>query len=129
MSAFGRKLRLCEGGVVMFRCPGCGEAHAVNVAPAADGTPRPVWGFNNSGDAPTFTPSVLVRTGHFVPGYEDKKNCWCTYNAEHPDEPDRFECRVCHSFVTDGRIEFLSDCTHALAGQAVELPDYPGHNQ
>ena len=30
----------------------------------------------------------------------------------------------CHSFVREGRIEFLSDCTHALAGQTVELPDF-----
>ena len=30
---------------------------------------------------------------------------------------------VCHSFVTDGRIQFLGDCTHDLAGHTVELPD------
>jgi len=30
----------------------------------------------------------------------------------------------CHSFVRDGRIEFLPDCQHALAGQTVELPDW-----
>jgi hypothetical protein len=29
----------------------------------------------------------------------------------------------CHSFVTDGRIQFLSDSTHALAGQTVDLPE------
>ena len=32
---------------------------------------------------------------------------------------------VCHSFVTDGRIQFLADCTHALAGQTVDLPEWP----
>jgi len=31
---------------------------------------------------------------------------------------------VCHSFVTDGRIQFLGDCTHTLAGQTVDLPDW-----
>jgi len=31
----------------------------------------------------------------------------------------------CHSFVTDGRIQFLNDCSHALAGQTVDLPDMP----
>lgn len=30
---------------------------------------------------------------------------------------------TCHSFVRDGKIEYLSDCTHKLAGQTVELPD------
>jgi hypothetical protein len=36
---------------------------------------------------------------------------------------EKQEQRVCHSFVTDGRIQFLSDCTHELAGQTVDLPD------
>ena len=31
----------------------------------------------------------------------------------------------CHSFVRNGRIEFLSDCTHELAGQTAELPELP----
>ena len=30
---------------------------------------------------------------------------------------------VCHSFVTDGRIQFLADSNHALAGQTVDLPE------
>lgn len=30
---------------------------------------------------------------------------------------------LCHSFITNGKIQFLSDCTHALAGQIVDLPD------
>ncbi len=29
---------------------------------------------------------------------------------------------VCHTFVTDGRIQFLGDCTHVMAGQTVDLP-------
>jgi hypothetical protein len=29
----------------------------------------------------------------------------------------------CHIFVTDGKIEFLSDCEHALAGQTVPMED------
>jgi len=30
---------------------------------------------------------------------------------------------LCHSFVTDGMVQFLSDCTHELAGQTVPLTD------
>lgn len=30
---------------------------------------------------------------------------------------------VCHSYITDGKIQFLSDCSHSLAGQTVELPE------
>ena len=32
--------------------------------------------------------------------------------------------KVCHSFVTDGKIRYLNDCTHHLKGQTVELLDF-----
>ena len=55
-------------------------------------------------DAPTFSPSINVR-----------------YNFTQEDGgPD-----ICHSFVKAGNIQFLGDCTHALAGQTVPLPDWP----
>lgn len=31
---------------------------------------------------------------------------------------------TCHSYITDGRIQFLGDCWHDLKGQTVDLPDY-----
>lgn len=55
------------------------------------------WTWNGSLDKPTFTPSLLCNAG---------------------------SDQVCHSFVTDGRIQFLSDCFHELAGQTVEIPDW-----
>jgi hypothetical protein len=58
------------------------------------------WTFNGDFDNPTFTPSVKVEVGHY------------------PDPPD-----VCHFFVTDGKIQYLNDCTHKLAGQTIELLD------
>lgn len=114
------KVKTCRhtepGDSIGFRCPGCGEVHVVPVkGPKA-------WTWNGSLEKPTLSPSLLVRSGHYVPG-QGGKACWCTYNATHPDEPAPFQCTVCHSFVRDGRIQFLSDCTHSLAGQTVELPD------
>ena len=112
MSAFGSKLRNAEGGMVLFRCPGCGMPHQVRVDPAFG----PAWGFNGNGDAPTFTPSVLVRgTATITDDHH------AIIMAGRRVEPTPF---VCHSFVTDGRIQFLGDCTHALAGQTVDLPDW-----
>ena len=112
MSAFGSKLRKAEGGAILFRCPGCNSAHHVKVG---DG-PGPRWGFNGSGDAPTFTPSVLVRgTAQITDEQRD------IIMAGGRVEPAPF---VCHSYVTDGRIQFLGDCTHALAGHTVDLPDW-----
>lgn len=104
---------------VSFLCPGCGESHEVSDAPGR-------WTFNGDFDKPTFSPSLLRTTGHFVSTHKPgEDNCWCTYDAEHPDQPSGFACARCHSFVRDGRIQFLSDCTHSLAGQTVDLPEWP----
>lgn len=83
-----------NGDRFFFWCPGCDENHA----------PTTAWTFNGDCDKPTFQPSILVR-------------------APDPDAPGQY-VRVCHSFVTNGRIQFLSDCTHALSGQTVDLPEY-----
>jgi hypothetical protein len=122
MSALGRKLYDMGDSQVAFDCPGCGEVHVLPVAPAASGTPRPIWGFNGNGDAPTFTPSVLATNGHYMQGYTGPE-CWCNFTAR-TGRVSPFKCGICHSFVTDGQIQFLSDCTHALAGQTVSLPDW-----
>ncbi|MGA4552393.1 DUF6527 family protein [Methylorubrum aminovorans] len=95
-------LRRAAGGRLLFWCPGCDGAHAVNVGHG----PGPRWGFNGNDERPTFTPSVLVR-----------------YDGADAGK-DGAPPAVCHSFVTDGRIQFLGDCTHALAGQTVPLPDF-----
>lgn len=31
--------------------------------------------------------------------------------------------KICHSFITDGKIYYLGDCWHDLKNQTVELPD------
>lgn len=54
------------------------------------------WYWNGDEERPTFTPSV-----HVMPGSK----------AE------------CHFHVEDGRIQFLPDCYHELAGETVELPE------
>lgn len=98
------KLSPCNGTQdegFIFECPGCGEWHRVRVKGM-----EPCWGFNGSLTAPTFNPSILVR---------GKK-----YNAE----TKAHEPYVCHSFVREGRIQFLNDCTHKLAGQTVDLLDW-----
>lgn len=88
-----------------YFCQGCEGVHGVRVVgPGA-------WGWNGSLDRPTFTPSVLT-----------------TYEAN-PDADEEFKewrtQRTCHTFITDGRVQFLDDCTHPLAGQTHDLPDLP----
>lgn len=112
-------LRTLEGGLVAFWCPGCEELHQVRVRPADS----PSWDFNGDYDRPTFSPSILVRSGHFLPSHKPGDGCWCTYCAEDgADGTPGFSCKQCHSFVRDGKIQFLGDCSHSLAGQTVDIP-------
>ncbi|EZQ13778.1 DUF6527 family protein [Aquamicrobium defluvii] len=108
-------LRTLEGGRVAFMCPGCREMHQVAVA----GDTRPAWDFNGDFDCPTFSPSILVR-GHRVSRDESGKwNGEWERDAEGNPVP-----YVCHSFVRDGQIQFLGDCTHDLARQTVPLKPF-----
>ena len=81
---------------VMFDCPGCKTHHLMHVRGAMPGFSGPTWVYNGNPLLPTIEPSILCTAG---PGW------------------------VCHSFVRAGRIEFLGDCTHALAGQTVDLAE------
>lgn len=92
-----RKLESTKG-IYVFKCLGCNEEHQVWTKP--EGYQHPVWGFNEDLEKPTVTPSLKVE-------------------YKMPDKTD-----ICHSFITDGKIQYLSDCTHHLAGQTIDLPEY-----
>lgn len=114
------RLTLGEEGRLWFRCPGCGDRHGVSVKGSG-----PTWTFNGDMVTPTFKPSLLVRSGHYAASHKAGDGCWCTYNAEQRDAGEPlapFACYICHSFIRDGQIQFLNDCTHALSGKTVELP-------
>lgn len=99
-----------KDGFVMIKCPGCKTSHIIaTVKPFENGA---VWAFNNDFDKPTFSPSLLIRTGKYVPGHED-----------FDDEGFKDMSQRCHSYIRDGKILYLNDCTHELKGQTVELPD------
>lgn len=80
-----------DGSEWVFECPGCHCLHALDKR----------WTFNGDVVRPTFSPSLLIQ------GVVD---------AESDPTPTR-----CHVFISDGRIQFLADCTHALAGQTVDM--------
>lgn len=108
--------------VLMFWCQGC-ETHHAPIVESPDGRRR--WTWDGNRERPTIEPSVLVRSGHYMPEHKAGDPCWCSYNEQHPDAPAKFTCGVCHSFVRNGRIEFLSDCSHKFAGRTVDLEDLP----
>lgn len=97
MAALSKILRSVAGDRLLFWCPGCDGAHAVHIGSG----PGPKWTYNGDPDKPTFRPSILVNPGQETLGVP-----------------------LCHSFVTDGRIQFLDDCTHAQAGQTIDIPDW-----
>ena len=118
MGALSAILRGVEGGRIAFWCPGCDEAHQIAVG---DG-PGARWSWNGDAEKPVFGPSILVT------GTE-----WLT-DAEHArmmrGESIEPRPRRCHSFIgcngaAPGQIVFLGDCTHALAGQTINIPDWP----
>lgn len=119
MGLLSSKLRNTQDDGLTFWCPGCDEPHNVNAIG---------WNWDGNVERPTFSPSILIRSGHYARHFNPANDvCWCTYNREHPEDAAPFTCRVCHSFVKEGRVQFLGDCTHALAGQTVDLPDLPEH--
>jgi len=54
------------------------------------------WTWNGDTEKPTLKPSIRTRGGKGV---------------------------VCHTFVNDGKVKFLTDCSHELAGQTLDLLD------
>jgi hypothetical protein len=102
---------------VRISCPGCGDHHVL-VTVSGHGAQ---WSWNGDLRQPTFSPSLLVTSGHYANGREtpDPAGCYCTTDEDFGP----WACYRCHSFIRAGRIQFLGDCTHALAGQTVDLPD------
>lgn len=82
-------------------CPGCDQAHRPMIAGVnGDQASGPCWEWNGRDDDHFgIEPSLLVHATEISP--------------------------LCHSFIRDGRWEFLGDSTHALAGQTVPMVPLP----
>ncbi len=91
-------LRRAQGERLTWWCPGCDSAHQITDRAG----PHPCWTWNGDAERPTFSPSVLVT--------------WTEFDVN----------KVCHSFVVDGQMQFLGDCTHELAGKTIPIPLFPG---
>ncbi len=105
------RLRRATGNHYNFWCPGCQEMHTFG----------PQWQFNGNMELPTFEPSLSIKSGHYA---KAEGPCWCTWKDEQGN-PAPFKCYHCHLKLKNGKLEFLPDCTHSLAGQTVDLPEVP----
>ncbi len=102
-------MRTTEGNGLSFWCPGCKEAHRVIT---------PAWTFNGNFDKPTLSPSILVTGSSRFPTDAECDQAIAT------GQPVDLPPKRCHSYVTDGQIQFLGDCLHPLAGQTVPLEPF-----
>jgi hypothetical protein len=90
-------------------CPACEETHVYQVGVQG----HPNWTFDGNVDSPSFSPSMRIR--------------WGNWGDDAPDDKAKYDGRICHYFLTAGKLSYCGDSTHALAGQTVDLPDLPAH--
>lgn len=95
------------GAHVLVWCPGCDDLHTIGVEGDDGSKPRTEWTWDGNLEAPTVSPSILVRmdfTNNVRPSI------------------------VCHSYLESGRWRFLDDSTHAFSGVTgvpmVPLPEW-----
>lgn len=104
-----RILHTVEGdpGLRTFWCPGCECGHYFRTAPSPSTSPfagnAAIWTWDGNEQQPIVRPSILVQYGGPDAGV----------NGAPP--------RRCHFFVVRGELQFLTDCTHALAGKTVPM--------
>lgn len=102
------KLRRAQSGYAHW-CPACEEMHAL-----PDG-----WTFDGNLELPTFSPSfkhtgkqTIKKDGRWTGEWARDANGnavdWC-----------------CHYVLNQGVLHFCTDCSHALKGRSVPLPDLP----
>lgn len=104
-----KKIIRKSGDHFAFYCKGCDEAHSFNSQ----------WQFNNDFDCPTVSPSILVqyvKVPHPIPLDENGK-----YKIGSDGRIEGCIDMVCHSFIKDGMIQYLNDCTHEFKGQTIAL--------
>lgn len=84
-----------------FVCPGCILMHGgtgLHLLPVNSNVKSPSWTWDGNLDSPTLDPSIM--TGR---------------NSD----------KICHSYLRNGEFQFLSDCTHELAGTFADMVDLP----
>jgi hypothetical protein len=107
----------------MFWCPGCQCAHGIWTTKR--NSLNAVWTFNGDMEKPTFAPSLLIKSTinpPVDPATNDfKRGADGNYLVDASGKLLGWKASVCHSFIRDGQIEFLSDCTHAYAGKTIPM--------
>lgn len=91
-------------GMLTFWCPGCKGGHTITYGATE------TWQWDGDAEHPTLAPSVLAHA-HAV-SFDEAGG-------------DRTWQPLCHSFVRNGRIEYLAGSEHDLAGQTIDMVPLP----
>src|SRR5579872_3315764 len=94
-------------GNYYFRCPATGKQYEVSTKHAWKAN-QIVYGFNGNLEAPTFSHSILIVNGQLIGNGEPVNTNDATVN---------------NFAIVDGNIRYFENCTHALKGKTVPLPD------
>ena len=111
MSQVSLKLRRSTDGY-MWYCPACDQVHPL---------PNRGWTFDGNIEKPTFSPSFRHTGKQIVTKDGEWTGEWVRDAQGDPVD------LVCHYVVTAGQVAYCTDCTHAMAGQTILMPDLPEH--
>ena len=89
-----------EDNLVSFICPACDLIHTIRRGPGTDNPPT--WIIDGDPSKPTIRPSVMVQ---YIKA----------------DGEDYGKHVVCHSMITDGVIQYFSDCNHQMKGERTAM--------
>jgi len=73
------------------------------------------WTWNGDIEKPTLRPSILTKKVRDMTNEE--------YAKAMAGETLDIDWIICHTWVNDGKVQFLDDCSHELAGSVVDLLD------
>lgn len=82
-----------------YWCPGCDGLHCVRIRDQGPNPSRPSWNWDGNREKPTYEPSQLTTYG-------------------------MLDIR-CHTFIRQGQIQYLDDCTHDLRGKMISMVPVP----
>lgn len=100
-----------------YWCIGCEAGHTIEVED------EKAWTWDGNVNKPTFSPSILSMPREKL-NESGKLLVQSNRGSELTDE-HRIKTPRCHCFVKNGRIEYLSDSEHSLAGQTVDMVPLP----
>lgn len=93
----------------MFWCPGCKTNHSFRTVPLSE-EEKLKFSFllNSDGTCPVWSFNGDLDFPTFTPSLLYKEKC--------------------HLYVESGKIKYLSDCSHELAGQTIDMVCFECHN-